>query len=160
MQITSPIPDRHLRDAARLWWSAFAPPAAGRAPPIRACHGIAAIGPAGGLDGVAGFRDHDGGFLADQPMLARLMFRAAPATLDLVIDGIVVDRLRHGAGRALLDAASDIARRTGHPGLRAEVELRNRRAMAFYAATGFTETGRGRFGWPWSGPVVILRRAV
>lgn len=160
MQITTPIPDRHLGDAARLWGQAFAPWRAGRAPRIRACHGIAAIGTDGALGGVAGFRDHDGGLLADLPVSARLLFRPAPPTGDLVIDGIVVGRLRRGTGRALLDAAADIACRAGRPGLRAEVEMSNRPAMAFYAATGFTQVGRGRYGWPWSGPVAILRRPV
>lgn len=158
MQISSPIPDRHLGEAARLWWGAFAPLGGGRAPAIRACHGIAAIGPDGRVAGVAGFRDHEGGFLADTPTLARLLFRAAPETPDLVIDGLVVDRPRRGTGRALLAAAAGIACRAGRPGLRAEVELRNRSAMLFYGATGFAEIGRGRFGWPWSGPVAILRR--
>nr|WP_272874538.1 GNAT family N-acetyltransferase [Paracoccus shandongensis] len=130
----------------------------GRAPGIRACHGIAAIGPDGRLAGVAGFRDHEGGFLAETPVLARLLFRPAPATPDLVIDGLVVDRPRHGTGRALLEAAAGIACRSGRPGLRAEVALRNRPALAFYAAAGFAEIGRGRYGWPWSGPVAILRR--
>ncbi|WP_196053682.1 GNAT family N-acetyltransferase [Paracoccus lichenicola] len=154
----TPIPDCHLRDAARLWWAAFAPLGGGRTPAIRACHGIAAIGPDDRLAGVAGFRDGDGGFLAEMPMLARLLFRPAPATPDLVIDGIVVDGLRDGTGRALVEAAAGIARRSGRPGLRAEVALRNRPAMAFHAATGFAEIGRGRYGWPWSGPVAILRR--
>ncbi|WP_347137737.1 GNAT family N-acetyltransferase [Paracoccus sp. SSK6] len=160
MQITTPIPDRHLRDAARMWWGAFAPFAAGRAPPIRPCHGIAAIRSDGRLAGVAGFRDHHGGLLAEMPLLARLLFRPAPETLDLVIDGIVVDGPRRGTGRALLEAASDVARRAGRPGLRAEVALRNRPAMAFHAATGFAEIGRGPYGWPWTGPVAILRRPV
>ncbi|SNR39500.1 GNAT family N-acetyltransferase [Paracoccus sediminis] len=158
MQIATPIPDRHLAGAARLWWGAFAPPLRGPSPPIRASHGIAAIGPGGSVAGVAGFRDHEGGLLSRPPVLARLLFRPAPPTGDLVIDGIVVDRLRHGTGRALLDAAARVARRAGRPALRAEVELRNRPAMAFYAATGFAEIGRGDFGWPWSGPVAILRR--
>ncbi len=160
MQIASPIPDRHLRDAARLWWSAFAPPVGAGPPRVRACHGIAAIGPDGCLGGVAGIRDGQGGFLADQPWLARCLYRAAPPTADLVIDGIVVDGPRRGVGRALLDGAAQAARQAGHPGLRAEVELRNTAAMAFYAATGFIEIGRGSFGWPWSGLVVLLHRPV
>lgn len=160
MQITSPIPDRHLADAARLWAGAFAPPLGARQPRLRACHGIAAIGAGGRLDGVAGIRDHRGGFLAELPWQARILFRAAPPTADLVIDGIVVDDRRRGIGRALLDRAAQAACQAGRPGLRAEVEVRNTAAMAFYAATGFVEIGRGFFGWPWSGPVAILHRPV
>lgn len=160
MQITTPIPDRYLGDAACLWWGAFASPLRGPSPRIRACHGIAAIAADGSLCGVAGFRDHQGGLLADLPMLARLLFRPAPQTSDLVIDGIVVARPRHGTGRALLDAAVLVARQSGRPGLRAEVDLSNRPAGAFYAATGFVEITRGAFGWPWSGPVAVLRRPV
>ncbi|WEF23856.1 GNAT family N-acetyltransferase [Paracoccus sp. S3-43] len=161
MRITTPIPAPLLGDAARLWWAAFAPPlGAARPPAVRACHGIAAVGADGRLGGVAGLRDANGGFLADQPWLARALYRAAPPTADLVIDGIVVDGPRRGIGRALLDRAVQGARRAGHPGLRAEVEIRNTAAMAFYAATGFAEIGRGAFGWPWSGPVAILHRPV
>ena len=160
MQIASPIPDRHLADAARLWSAAFAPPLGAGQPRLRACHGIAAIETGGRLGGVAGIRDHRGGILADQPWLARVLYRAAPPTADLVIDGIVVDDRRQGIGRALLDRAAQVAHHAGRPGLRAEVEMRNTAAMAFYAATGFVEIGRGFFGWPWSGPVAILHRPV
>lgn len=160
VQIASPIPDRHLADAALLWARAFAPPLGARQPRLRPCHGIAAIGANGRLGGVAGIRDHRGGFLADQPWLARVLYRMAPPTADLVIDGIVVDDRRLGIGRALLDRAAQVARHAGRPGLRAEVEVRNTVAMAFYAATGFVEIGRGFFGWPWSGPVAILHRPV
>ena len=160
MQITSPIPDRLLDDAARLWWAAFAPPFSGTPPLARACHGIAAIGADGRLAGVAGLRDGQGGFLADSPWLARAFYRAAPPTADLVIDGIVVDGPRRGVGRALLDRAAQAARQAGHPGLRAEVEVRNTAALAFYAATGFVQVAQGRYGWPWSGLVAVLHRPV
>lgn len=161
MQIVTPIPARHLPAAAGLWWRAFAPLFQGRlvpAPAIRASHGIVAVGHDGSLAGVAGFRDPQGGLLAETPVLARLMFRAAPETADLVIDGIVATRPRQGAGRALLAAASGLARQSGRPGLRAEVALRNGAALAFFAAGGFREIGRGDYGWPWTGTVVILRR--
>ncbi len=160
VQITTPIPDRHLAQAARLWGRAFVPGAGAMTPRIRPCHGIAAIGADGLLGGVAGFRDQDGGLLADLPLSARLLFRSAPPTADLVIDGIVVACPRKGIGRALLQEAAALALGSGRPGLRAEVALRNRSAMAFYAAAGFVEIGRGRYGWPWSGPVAILRRPV
>lgn len=160
VQITSPIPDRLLDEAARLWWRAFAPPVSAGMPPVRACHGIAAIGEGGRLAGIAGLRDGRGGFLADTPWLARAFYRAAPPTADLVMDGIVVDGPRRGVGRALLERAALVARQAGHSGLRAEVEVRNTAAMGFYAATGFAEIGRGAFGWPWSGPVAVLHRPV
>lgn len=156
----TPIPDRHLSAAARVWGRAFMPWGTMGTPRIRACHGIAVIGPDDSLCGVAGFRDHDGGFLADQPLLARLLFRPAPPTADLVIDGVVALHPRGGAGRALVEAAAGIAARSGRPGLRAEVALRNRPAMAFHAATGFSRIAQGRYGWPWSGPVAILHRPV
>ncbi len=127
---------------------------------MRPCHGIAAVRPDGRLGGVAGLRDAGGGLLADHPWLARALFRAAPPTADLVIDGIVVDVPRQGLGLALLDRAAQVARQAGHPGLRAEVDIRNTAAMGFYAATGFSEIARGPFGWPWSGPVAILHRPV
>lgn len=158
MLVATPIPDRHLHDAARLWVRAF-PPWPRLAPlRIRACHAIAAIGTDGVVIGVAGFRDHDGGILHPAPMLAGLLYRPAPPTDDLVIDGIVAARPRQGIGRALLAAAADVARRSGRPALRAEVALRNRSAMAFYAAMGFAEADRGAYGWPWCGTVAILRR--
>ena len=160
MQITSPIPDRLLGDAARLWWAAFAPPVSAGPPRVRPCHGIVAVGADGRLNGIAGLRDGQGGFLADTPWLARCLYRAAPPTADLVIDGIVVDGPGRGVGRALLDRAAAAAGQAGHPGLRAEVEIRNTRALAFYAAVGFAEIGRGSFGWPWSGPVALLHRPV
>lgn len=160
MRIVSPIPDRLLEDAARLWWGAFAPPLAGRPPVVRPCHGLVAIDGAGRLGGVVGLRDAQGGFLARTPWLARFLYRAAPPTADLVIDGIVVADLRRGVGRALLDAAAQMARQAGHPGLRAEVEIRNTAALMFYQAIGFAEIGRGLYGWPWSGPVALLHRPV
>lgn len=160
MQIVTPIPDRHLDAAARLWGHHFLPPVLRAQPRLRACHGMAAIGGDGALQGVAGFRDHDGGVLADLPWIARHLFRPAPPTADLVIDGIAVASPRRGTGRALLDAMAPIARRAGRPGLRAEVEVGNGPAMAFHAALGFSQIGQGQFGWPWSGPVAILRRSV
>lgn len=158
MQVTTPIPDSHLDDAARLWGRHFAPPLGRPSPRLRPCHGLAAIGENGVLLGVAGFRDADGGVLAHLPWLARPLFRPAPPTADLVIDGIAVAVARRGIGRALVGRLAQVAREAGHPGLRAEVAGGNAPAMAFHAALGFVEIGRGRFGWPWSGPVAILRR--
>lgn len=160
MQILTPVPDRHLRGAASLWGRHFAPPGTLAPLRLRACHAIAAIGPDDRLHGVAGFRDECGGALAGLPWLARHLFRPAPPTGDLVIDGIAVASPRRGVGRALLDRAGRIARTAGRPGLRAEVEIRNAPAMEFHAAMGFVEIARGPFGWPWSGPVAILHKPV
>lgn len=158
MQMLNPIPQALLPAAARLWWRGIGPGWAVRVPPVRASHGIVALDGAGRLAGVAGLRDASGGFLGRIPLAARLFFRAAPPTADLVLDGIVAARPREGAGRALVRAACAHARAGGHPGLRVEVRARNRGALAFYARLGFHETARGRFGWPWSGMVVLMRR--
>lgn len=157
MQIHAPIPDAALPAAAQLWCGAFgARHAAGRA---RASHGIAALrGDA--VEGVAGLRDEKGGFLAMARPVAGLLYRPAPPTSDLVIDGIVVRHPRRGTGRALIAAAEAEARARGRSGLRVEVRLRNRDALAFYRKLGFQEQARGRFGWPWTGLVAIMRKPV
>lgn len=161
MQITSPIPQDYLTDAARMWWRSFGPRRLRRRPPrVCAAHGVAAIDDQGTLIGVMGLRDADGGFLVSQPLSVRLLYRAAPPTADLVIDGIVARHRRAGTGRALLSQGIACARAAGRPGLRAEVIARNKPAIAFYRALGFTEIARGRYGWPWAGQVVVMRRPV
>ncbi|SCY79337.1 GNAT family N-acetyltransferase [Paracoccus tibetensis] len=160
VQIVSPIPAAHLPAAARLWWAHF-----GRArrppPPMRPDHGIAALDAEGRVAGVLGLRDGSGGLLTDEAAAGwPWLYRAAPETADLVIDGVAVNRLRSGAGRALVQRASAEARRRGRPGLRAEVRLRNEAALAFWRSLGFVEVTRGRYGWPWSGRVVVMRLAL
>ncbi|MFV0384177.1 GNAT family N-acetyltransferase [Paracoccus sp. (in: a-proteobacteria)] len=155
MQISDPIPAHILPEAAGLWCAAFADRRAARR--ARASHGIAAMR-AGRVAGVAGLRDETGGFLAEGRSVVGLLYRAAPPTADLVIDGIVVRDRRLGVGRALVEAAEQAARTRGRGGLRAEVRLKNRGALAFYRQLGFHEETRGRFGWPWSGVVVVLRK--
>lgn len=157
----SPIPDAVLAEAAALWWRGVGPGWPRRPPPVRAAQGIVALTDADrGVLGVAGLRDGSGGFAARMPPLTGPLFRAAPPTDDLVLDGIVARHPRQGIGRALVAAALVRARDGGHPGLRAEVEARNRAACAFYLRLGFQEVGRGRYGWPWSGQVLLLRRPV
>lgn len=159
MQILTPIPTQHLPAASRMWWAAFG--AAGRrAPQVRPENGTAAVRADGDLVGVMGLRDAGGGFLLATPLVARFMFRPAPATDDLVIDGIAVRDRRRGTGSAMLDYATARARMQGRPGLRAEVQASNHAALAFWQAVGFAEVGRGRYGWPWSGQVLILRRPI
>lgn len=149
-----------MPQAGRLWRRHFGHIGLGG---FDAANGGVAVG-AGRVLGVIGFRDHRGGFA--QPgrgvsaALAGAIYRPAPATADLVIDGIAVRRPRCGHGRALMEAAVAQARARGRAGLRAEVALRNRGALAFYRKLGFVEEARGRYGWPWTGIVVILRRPV
>lgn len=156
MQICHPIPTCHLQAAAALWWRSF-----GIGPGVPAAsaeRGVVAIDADGGLAGVMGLRDADGGFMPVGRGLARILYRPAPPTADLVIDGIVAAPRRQGVGHALIAEAERITRRRGRCGLRAEVQLRNAAARAFYARLGFLEERRGRFGWPWSGRVVVLRK--
>lgn len=162
MQIASPIPTDYLTDATRLWWRSFGPRRLLRQRLPRVCpaHGVAAIDDQGKLAGVMGLRDADGGFLLKQPLSVRWLYRAAPPTADLVIDGIVTRNRRTGTGRALLAEGMARAKQPNRPGLRAEVMTRNKSAIAFYRALGFSEVARGRYGWPWAGQVVVMRRAV
>lgn len=155
-----PVPEGLHREALHLWWQSFGPP--GIRPgsrPIRPENTLVAIGRDGVLAGVMGLRDSRGGFLAKAPACA-ILYRPAPATEDLIVDGIVVSDRRRGIGQALLSEGVRRARANHHLGLRAEVQARNHAARAFYAANGFHEVSKGWFGWPWSGKVLILRRAV
>lgn len=157
MKICAPVPDAVLPQAVLLWRSAFGGKES--AIPVRAENAIAVMrGEV--VEGVVGLRDHRGGFLVVTPPLMRLLFRAAPPTADLVLDGIVVRRPRRGIGRALVGAAEGEARRRRRQGLRVEVRLRNRGAVAFYRSLGFVEETRGRYGWPWSGKVVVMRKPI
>ncbi|MDB6182175.1 GNAT family N-acetyltransferase [Paracoccus fistulariae] len=161
MRLLSPIPQTHLSEAARIWWHSFGPRhRRDRVPHICPAHGIAAIDAQDRVAGVMGLRDSEGGFLLAPPLSLRWLYRAAPPTADLVIDGIVARQRRAGTGRALLAEAGRRARACGRPGLRAEVLARNTAAIAFYRALGFSELTRGRYGRIWSGQVVIMRRPV
>lgn len=158
MEILTPIPANHLPAAAAMWWAMFGPMCA-RTPQMRAENGAAAVR-GGDVVGVMGLRDAGGGFLSATPLIARLLFRAAPPSDDLVIDGIAVSQPRQGTGAALLDHALARARAQGREAVRAEVRAGNHAAVAFWQAMGFVEVARGRYGWPWSGQVLILRRPV
>lgn len=155
LRICHPVPDSLVPVAAQMWWHEFG--LGWRVPAVSAAHGVVALDPTSGIVGVMGLRDGKGGFVQGESRLAGLMFRPAPATADLVIDGIVVSKGRRGIGGALIAEAARIAWRQGRPGLRAEVRLANRAACAFYAGLGFTDETRGHFGWPWSGRVAVLR---
>ena len=157
--IVSPVPAHVLPQAARLWWASFGT-GRGAPPRMRADHGIVALDAQGRVAGVMGLRDARGGFPARVPWAARIGFRAGPPTADLIVDGIAVRDSRCGIGRALVRAAMARARAAGHPGLRAEVRAGDAGAVAFYRALGFATVASLRFGWPWTGRVLILRRAV
>ncbi|MDO5705884.1 MAG: GNAT family N-acetyltransferase [Paracoccus sp. (in: a-proteobacteria)] len=160
----TPIPDDLLPQAAAMWWAAFGRAARplwpGRVPEADGTRGLVAVD-GGRVVGVTGLRDAGGGFLQVSPDLLAPLFRAAPPTADLVIDGIMVDPMlrRGGVGCAMIGLAARLAAERGHSGLRAEVALRNDGAVAFWRAMGFAETARGRFGWPWGGQVLVMRRA-
>lgn len=138
-------------------------------------------GLAGELVGMLGLRDAGGGFLAlDRKVLQKVfgpsagallwqagwLYRAAPQTADMVIDGIVVADgwRRQGVGARLIAQARQQALQRGYPGLRAEVAARNHAAVAFYAGLGFAPCGSCQMGWPWlrrrGGAVRIMRLAV
>ncbi|MDB6176736.1 GNAT family N-acetyltransferase [Paracoccus sp. Z330] len=157
VRILHPAPEFALPAAAAMWWQAFGFWAGPALPAIRAGHAMVALQGDRTLVGVAGLRDGSGGFLKRIPAAARLAYRAAPPTADLVIDGIVVASRRKGTGRALCMRAIELARTRGLCGVRAEVRRNNRVARKFYADLGFSEIGRGRYGWPWTGQVLILR---
>lgn len=178
-----------LQDAAaRLYWRHFGralcpfalAPRQGAAL-IRALmqpeRALVALGPAGGVIGVAGLRSASGGFLDlsspgyRQALGAPLGRLALACTLlhwmgtqtdDLVLDGVAVRRCwrGRGIGRALVAAAEAEARRLGYPGLRAEVEAQNTAGLAAWQAMGFQPQGRRRLGWIWSAPAWELRRPV
>ena len=157
MQILHPIPPTHLPAAAALWRAHFGH--GGWPGRVSAAHGVVAVDGRGAVQGVMGLRDATGGFAQGAGRWPGWLFRAAPATADLVIDGLAVARRRGGTGRALVAAGGSIAEAVGRPGLRAEVRARNRDALAFYEAVGFAHEGRGRYGLPWWGQVHLLHRA-
>lgn len=158
MKVCVPVPETMLSEATGLWRSAFGN-RHGKVLRARAENAIAVVSQ-DGLEGIVGLRDHRGGFLTVSSPLSRFLFRPAPPTADLVLDGIVVRRRRRGYGRALVAAAEAEARHRHRPGLRAEVRLRNLSALAFYHRLGFVEETRGWYGWSWSGRVVVLRKKV
>ncbi|MGR3199263.1 MAG: GNAT family N-acetyltransferase [Paracoccus sp. (in: a-proteobacteria)] len=157
MQILHPIPDEALPRATALWRAHFGFLAWPRH--LRPLHGIVAVGPSGQVLGVMGLRDASGGAPAGALPAPPWLFRPAPPTGDLVIDGLAVSDPGQGTGRALVAEALRRARLRRHPGLRAEVRARNCGALAFYGRLGFGEESRGRYGLPWWGQVHVLRLA-
>ncbi len=138
---------------------------------------LVALGPQGGLVGIAGLRGAAGGFLSLRPQgfvaafgpasgrlrhAALGLHASGQATGDLILDGVAVRRGWRGRGiaRALVAAAAAEARRLGHPGLTAQVEAGNDSALAAWGALGFRCIGRHRLGWPWQPPAHVLRLPV
>lgn len=111
--------------------------------------------------GMIGLRDGTGGLLQTEPAgLWLALWRAGPATSDLVIDGLVVDPAwrRRGIGDTLLAAAMAEARARGYRGIRAEVAAGNHAAQRLFRGAGLETIGRARIGPLWSRHALVMRR--
>lgn len=152
-RILNPVPDELLPVASVMWRGHFG--GKGRFDPVR---GIVAVTHDGQVVGVMGLRDAQGGFMHEGGGVLEWLYRPAPATDDLVVDGIAVRDRRTGIGQALIQHACQIADQRNFPGLRAEVRDANLAALAFYKKLGFVAQAAGRYGLPWWGQVHVLRR--
>lgn len=164
--------------AAALYWRAFGhqilplpvSAARGQALLLRCLHPYRALTADvdGVLIGLIGLRDGTGGLFGPTPAqiqaiwpartgrllnAAAQLHRAGPASEELLVDGIVVAPEWRGrdVGGSLIRAAMAEAAARDFPGLRAEVAPGNRAGLALYQSLGFTQIGRARIGWPWSG---------
>lgn len=186
--IRAGIPSRLHGAAARLYWRGFGAalqplptgPRQGAAlvcAAMRPERALIALDARGGLVGLAGLRGAEGGFLEPAGADFRAVFgpaggalrraliglyRGGSPTDDLILDGVAVRPRWRGRGvaRALVAAAEAEARRRGHPALLAEVEARNRAALASWLALGFQPACRQHLGWPWHPRAHVLRRPV
>lgn len=160
--------------AAELYWQTFGaklgrvlgPPDLARTfllRVMRADQVITAIGPAGELLGIAGFRTGAGGFAAGRPedlvavygtagaawrrLLLSLLSRGEEAT-PFLLDGLCVipSARSRGLGSALIEAICAEARQRGHERVRLEVVEGNARAIALYQRLGFSVTARQPIG--------------
>lgn len=162
-RILGPIPPQALPEAARLWRGHFGGHFGGRLTgqggydPTR---GLVALDGRDRVLGVMGLRDAQGGFWRQDGGWRDWLYRPAPPTGDLVIDGITVIDRRMGLGRALVQGALALAGQGGFAGLRAEVRSSNPGALDFYRALGFGLECRGRYGLPWWGQVHVLHRDI
>lgn len=186
IRIRHGIPPRLALAAAALYWRHFGRqilpfPTAHRQgvallrAAMRPEHALLALSPRGGLIGIMGLRDAQGGLLnpdagsfqaiwgrgteARLRHLTTRLYRAGPQTADLVLDGIAIrpEWRRRGVARLLVQAASERARSQGRHALRAEVAADNRGGLAAWQAMGFAPLRRERLGWPWAAPSHVLR---
>ena len=161
--ITAGIAPSCLPAAAALWWRGMGRQVLPHAPAragirwarlaLRPQAGLCAHDRHGRLVGLAGLRDGGGGLIDWRvplsPLLGPLagglgraglmLWRAGPATADLVLDGLAVHprARRAGMARALIRAALAEAAARGRPGLTVEVLAANRAARELYASEGF-----------------------
>lgn len=170
-------PDEDLA-AAALWWRGMGREVFG---PLPARYGIewareslcadaalVARDRAGRLVGLAGLRGRSGGLLGAfsgrRGVISRVaglrlwLWRAGPATADLILDGLVVHprARRQGIARLLIRAALKEATKHGHPGLQVEVMASNHAARVLYAGEGFSDIARYR-PLPWRRAIVLRR---
>ena len=168
------LPEALRADAARLYWQAFGTklgvvlgpePRALRflARVMKADQVITALGPDGGLLGIAGFKTPHGGFAAGQGSDLRAIYgpfggwwrRVLLGRLSdevdterFLVDGLCVDAPAQGQGlgTALLDAICAEARLRHYPAVRLDVIERNARAIALYRRLGFEVVARQDIG--------------
>ncbi len=165
VQVRLGLPEPQRPAAARLYWGAFGDKLGRVLGPesralryveetIRADHAVVALGPDGGLLGIAGFKTTQGSFaggsLIDMQaaygvvgaawrswLLARLAHDVD--NQRFLIDGICVqpEARGRGIGSQLVKALCDEGRRRGHREIRLEVVDTNVRARQLYERLGF-----------------------
>ncbi len=168
------LPDPLRADAARLYWQAFGAKLGRVMGPepqamrfliqvMRADQVITALGPDGGLLGIAGFKTPKGGFASGQPGDLRTVYGPIGAlwreTLlgwladevdneRFLLDGLCVDAPMRGQGlgAALLEFICTEARVRGYQAVRLDVVDTNPRAIALYKRLGFDVAGQQNIG--------------
>lgn len=183
--LTRGLPENLMAPAARLYLEAFSAklrPLLGRGEraerflvsvmaPDRA---VAALDGAGGLVGLAGFNDADGGFIGGGwrelarvyglpggwlRNLAFAAFEQTPEAGQFLMDGVVVAPAARGrgVGAGLVGMIEDEARARGYAAVRLDVVDANIRARALYERLGYRPAGAISLGPV--GRLVGLRRA-
>lgn len=168
------LPDHLRADAAQLYWRAFGSKLGAVLGPepramrflsrvIRADQVITAVGPAGQLLGIAGFKTPRGGFASGRAGDLRAIYGPfgawwrksllgwlsdAADNERFLLDGLCVDgpSQGQGLGGALLNAICAEARLRGFPAVRLDVVESNLRAIALYHRLGFEVTNRQNIG--------------
>lgn len=162
------LPEDERRAAARLYLEAFAAklgPVIGKgeraeaylAATMRPGNAFVALDDAGGLLGLAGFRDETGGFLSGGVAemqhvfgrfgglwrgLALSVFDREPEPGELMMDGVVIAPAARGrgVGGALIEAVAALAPERAALYIRLDVANTNTRARALYERCGFVAT--------------------